>query len=475
MLFIGLTGWFFLLYVDFICWLSYKVASKKGITLSVTQLEKNFKQICKVEIIAGILTAIVSLMVPFIIDIPVEDGILGVIFGFTPLLLPLFHIWRKKEKIKSDEKTRLRFISEGKWKFPEELFWDKCKRNKATDVADKYQLLKIRKIAEELLVENNIPKEYHPIYISDNKILQYVSNCEKNDQEKEKRVAEELKAQKKARELAYKIPQDAKLNSEENRLVSFHSKLKNLKYEDKRIEYLNHLINETQIALNVICRDIDSINKGTQAMISSAYQEKTYDWSILGGIASGIAGPVAGAMVAGQAIQENQRIEMQNAENRAHIASVAGQIYTSDTYFSKLKKKESLENILKELQSQLGDISIKIIDKDVSLDSLLNVLSIEVQPNSKKQKVVKFKVKYTCNAQQEFSKTYKMAIDGTILVKAYCDNIFVDEVYVPLPLDGVAVGETKSEQGYLTKYMLDGSKRNYRFEVVPNALWLIER
>jgi len=51
-------------------------------------------------------------------------------------------------------------------------------------------------------------------------------------------------------------------------------------------------------------------------MQQSVYQEKEKDWAILGGIAEGIAGPAAGIVTAANAIQDNARINAENAARR---------------------------------------------------------------------------------------------------------------------------------------------------------------
>lgn len=51
-------------------------------------------------------------------------------------------------------------------------------------------------------------------------------------------------------------------------------------------------------------------------MQRSVYQEKKKDWAVLGGIAEGIAGPAAGIVTAANAINDNAKIEAENAARR---------------------------------------------------------------------------------------------------------------------------------------------------------------
>lgn len=51
-------------------------------------------------------------------------------------------------------------------------------------------------------------------------------------------------------------------------------------------------------------------------MQQSVYQEKKKDWAILGGIADGIAGPAAGLVTAVNAVNDNAKIEAENAARR---------------------------------------------------------------------------------------------------------------------------------------------------------------
>lgn len=61
---------------------------------------------------------------------------------------------------------------------------------------------------------------------------------------------------------------------------------------------------------------IEAIRQLGFMMQQSVYQEKKNDWAVLGGIAEGIAGPAAGITTAVNAINENAKIEAENAARR---------------------------------------------------------------------------------------------------------------------------------------------------------------
>ncbi len=73
--------------------------------------------------------------------------------------------------------------------------------------------------------------------------------------------------------------------------------------------------------------EVANYQKGIQAMREigvmmerSVYQEKEKDWAIHGGIAQGIAGPIAGIAAAANTMQENAKIQAQNAARREWAA-----------------------------------------------------------------------------------------------------------------------------------------------------------
>lgn len=102
--------------------------------------------------------------------------------------------------------------------------------------------------------------------------------------------------------------------------------------------------------------DAEAYKEGIEAMRlvgmlmqESVYQEKKNDWSIVGGIADGIAGPAAGISAAVNTINENAKIDAENAARRewgkkqnAHYQDLANQAAAQRPHaltISELQKK----------------------------------------------------------------------------------------------------------------------------------------
>lgn len=122
----------------------------------------------------------------------------------------------------------------------------------------------------------------------------------------------------------------------------------------------------------------------TNAVRSSAYQEKEINWAVAGGIASGFAGPIAGAAAAVDAMVKNAEIRAKNEINKQYFNKVADD---ATAQFSDAMKnsKNWLADIKKLYTKQAKTITW-------SLDGLFNQLniftvSIDVDSNTNAVKV----------------------------------------------------------------------------------------
>ena len=106
----------------------------------------------------------------------------------------------------------------------------------------------------------------------------------------------------------------------------------------------------------------------TNAVRSSAYQEKEINWAVAGGIASGFAGPIARAAAAVDAMVKNAEIRAKNEINKQNFNKVADD---ATAQFSDAMKnsKNWLADIKKLYTKQAKTITW-------SLDGLFNQLNI---------------------------------------------------------------------------------------------------
>ena len=112
-----------------------------------------------------------------------------------------------------------------------------------------------------------------------------------------------------------KIQQEEKKRQRDKKL----SEQSDLEQEQRTLAYLEGL--EKFHKMDVA--DAEAYKKGIETMRlvgilmeKSVYQEKKKDWSIMGGIAEGLAGPAAGISVAVNTMNENAKIEAENAARR---------------------------------------------------------------------------------------------------------------------------------------------------------------
>ena len=128
---------------------------------------------------------------------------------------------------------------------------------------------------------------------------------------------------------------------------------------------------------------IDVMRKVGNIVEKSVYQEKETDWAIMGGIAAGIAGPAAGIVTATKIIQDNERINAENAARREwgakqntfyqDLASQAKQKSPTALSMSALQKK--YEAILSWAPSTLFSL-IKLRDTKIDVDAQTGAVTV---------------------------------------------------------------------------------------------------
>ena len=140
-----------------------------------------------------------------------------------------------------------------------------------------------------------------------------------------------------------------------------------------------------------------------------------------------------------------------------------------------ISKLESLKETLEEKKELLEEAKYKAVLDDIDKKELFKNLKIrfkfEHHLNLPGELTISFKNTY----DKDLPSDYDFVMDGTVQVKVFCDGIFVENVCVPLPLNGVPCYDGKGEKTvHMTKYMIDSYDRKMTFECSPNNLWIME-
>lgn len=163
-------------------------------------------------------------------------------------------------------------------------------------------------------------------------------------------------------------------------------------------------------------------------MQQSVYQEKEKDWAVLGGIADGIAGPLAGAVTAINAIQENERIK---ADNQARKEWGAKQ----NAFYNEMALNASLKAPCAMSTSMLKQKYAAVFSwSPLTLFNLLNIETKKIEPDSITNAVT---VTVAWRAKDR-----TICIDGAIRSKIYTDkNECVGCAFIILPKTGTFAGK----------------------------------
>lgn len=192
-------------------------------------------------------------------------------------------------------------------------------------------------------------------------------------------------------------------------------------------------------------------------------KKREHDWAVHGGIASGIAGPVAGLAAAVRVSQANAQIRQNNARlaelQYKYLGVVAGDV-------------QKLNRQIESLEEQISAHRTKVIPETSEIQIMSN-LNIVVQETSISQTgafLIKASVK--CNTPVSIYNELPGVIDGTIAADLYQENQLVGTALMSLPVDGVDCKPVTVEgMGLSGANRLKGYKIKFR----PYHLWEIEK
>lgn len=193
------------------------------------------------------------------------------------------------------------------------------------------------------------------------------------------------------------------------------------------------------------------------AVSSSVYQEKEMDWAIHGGIANGIAGPIAGVSTAVNVMQENANIRERNKERRAwannqmkSYISMAGESKKAQHTLIKEERDFIKEHraSFKKTPDELFSF-IEITDEKTILDEYTGAITV-------------------CVNWKVLNKS--TWIDGALRAKLYSnEKEFVGYAYLVFPKEGTSNGS-----GVLSGICpCPIPTENYNIVVEPVNLWEI--
>ena len=201
-------------------------------------------------------------------------------------------------------------------------------------------------------------------------------------------------------------------------------------------------------------------------------QAKHTDWAIAGGLASGIAGPAAGIMVASSVQEENRKADEWVKKEKERILDQLKGLSQLD--YKDQDKRDVLQKSIDELKNRMIDTDNS--EKWFELLSFANITHT-VTPTGMMEISVEI-----AGETVKIGNT-KWIIDGSIVVNVYEDEKLVGDAYIVA--DGYGdielqnIGFTTQRSNYSTYAkafnVRFNAEKNYSVRFVPYHLWAIEK
>lgn len=390
-------------------------------------------------------------------------GVSSVFAGFASLGNAAEISKTNKEKKEINKK-----IIKGKWEFPCEEFYNKCKAAGITSFDDEFSIKKAQKFIIEILSENNVDEKNYHLFTEPKKMKELYNNGPKY---KEKRI--KIEQEKKNKEiLKQKEIKEVNPSGENAKLIKYYAELATLKGTKKREKMLSFATEEKREKYNQVCEQKKSIDKYSDYLYNKA-EHNSSNWAIAGGIAEGLAGPAAGVAAAMDAMAKEPQIQ---EDNRILKESALELKYTSKTQLSKMVDEAEIkykEALAEEKNAKNKIVLSKPDGKEISKYVCVEKSDFERMDDG----ILKISAKVVLKESIKLNvpKGTKMVVDGVVLGKVFYEGKFVDDVKLVLPTYGItnALKQNVFATGYCTKSA--EYKGNYTLEITDMTnLWVME-
>ncbi len=431
-------------------------------------------------------------------------------------LISLVIIGSLKKDEKKDADELKRSLESGEWRFPFVTFGVECDKAGIHPPLDKTGLANAKEIILQILRENNIPGQYHARFCTEEMIETYFEDYADDERlyveerlitrveehglrsidtpaayEKGKIILENvldeegvaswrLKNYRSEKEIKNLLQQAIDAVEEEQEREK-QEKLAQLRSEEAELE------KKYQLPLSFVgraktvayCKEmvayyewrVQDLEEQLQSKISGAakrsmdYDQVKNNWAVHGGIASAIAGPAAGVMIAADA---KQRIDKRNARN-AQLQSINMQLLMLEAKEIKGWQAEAQKDI-ETWQKKLHAAEYALEewqDPQRLLDEIQpEVVSYEVTPTG----AVKLSISFRKTPDLKVFGEKPGFVDGSIVVRLKDGDTVCGNAICCLPFEGTAYSINAN---CICTQTTDPDK-TYQFEFAPNKLWVME-
>lgn len=406
-------------------------------------------------------------------------GIIAAVFAFFGFAAIFATIDSKKNAKKASKakvacdkemETFLNALKDGRCQFPEQEFYDTCKEQNIQNLDSSFYQKKAKLIAEDMCKTTGYPMNSCQQYITMVKLKEYFFNCESKEKKEKARQEAALIAKDKKERAGH----PAVLPEKEQEIFSFNNSLASLNGLKKREKYLCSELEKAKERLVELQKDLNETMESAKLAKNPNMYYKEKNWGVLGGIADGIAGPGAGAVVALNTMNQNEQNRKEAAKTYLSVSALFNK--REDQLEKEVIKQTELVN---SLQEEIHQLNLHIVFSEISQTDIFSHISIcNVLPHKNTEIPGNefFSVDMTISANYSpngIPKEVKYVIDGTLKAEFKCDNRIVGTAIVPLPKYGITCdGTTKALFGICNNYAKTDDIIS--INVKSNKLWVME-
>lgn len=381
--------------------------------------------------------------------------------------------WKHKKDVKKAERAQqmqrdkaMQKYRDGTWIFPSKQFYNDCIENGITNLDNSFSLEKAKLLAKKIMREKKfpVPDEYQHRYVNEDKLREYFQSGHNE-------VMHLASIEKQKQEIWNRTPHKATLDETQKELIKLACGTANLHGTEKRRFMLNSSLKKLEDEIRRQKEGQEAIRQVGYLLATSATQKKKSDWAMLGGLAQGIAGPIAGIAVAADAIHKNAEIEHWNEQNRKAVNRIALDVYSSANNLN--ATIDDMVNAKLLLSKEISTLSEKVVISGVKIGELWNHLKIRTD-SVVKSKTNALLISTTINNTYvpKAPENVRVTVDGILTAKVYCDETLIGTATIPLPLYGVECQSSASFDS-MCEYYMEGD-RKYTIIYEPIALWAME-
>lgn len=319
-----------------------------------------------------------------------------------------------------------------------ERLYNKCHKQKV-DLETTEGKARLSLIAKELKIEGSTEKLIELYYEGEAFINK--EKAIKKDEAKRQKIAE--------------------AKEEENAFVKTAERYINLRDQKKRIYMANEVIAELKNQYSAL---EDGVHNAMNLSGKMTYQKEA-DWAIIGGIASGLAGPAAGIASALDAQSRNASVRASN-ENLRDLAARAGAYRALELAGKKIEVKEKIT----EWEKISQEAKLKLVEEG-DPKALLKKLQPTVIKKSKRAGGSYNLTVQTKAVTVKIYDTVDAVVDGTFKANIVTEGNVVGSAYLILPYNGSEKAQT------LNTICISAAEIPEKFDIVfePYNLFAIEK